>query len=314
MYRYWSLIVEPLLRAISAKRLIEIGIAYGQCTQHLLEYCLRVDGHLDFVDPEPAFDVASTQTRFGAVSQFHRCTSLEALPRLQSADVVLIDGDHNWYTVFNELNLIEAKAKETGSRFPLLLFHDVCWPYARRDLYYAPERLPQDQRQPYAQKGMVPGVTELVDNGGLNPQLFNAMREGGARNGVLTAVEDFLNQVHVGTLHTVPVLFGLGILVPKWLQPNETFMAEIRHWQSAAGLRALLDFLERERIGEMSQAVAEQMRLNADLQHLSQDREQLRAERDRLQSCLQILLGSRSWRWTRFMRNNTRWKTAPFDK
>ena len=30
---------------------------------------------------------------------------------------------------------------------PLLFFHDVCWPHARRDTYYA-ERIPESERQP----------------------------------------------------------------------------------------------------------------------------------------------------------------------
>ncbi|MCK5218419.1 hypothetical protein KAR10_02780 [bacterium] len=44
-------------------------------------------------------------------------------------------------------------------------------------------------------------LTRLVYTGGLNAQLFNALQEGGAHNGVLTAVEDFLNQSKIGTLY-----------------------------------------------------------------------------------------------------------------
>ncbi len=37
-----------------------------------------------------------------------------------------------------------------GAEWPLLMFHDVSWPHARRDTYYAPERIPEEQRQALA--------------------------------------------------------------------------------------------------------------------------------------------------------------------
>lgn len=50
--------------------------------------------------------------------------SLDAIPTLETMDVWIIDGDHNWYTVSNELELIRKKSKE--EKKPLLIFlHDV---------------------------------------------------------------------------------------------------------------------------------------------------------------------------------------------
>ena len=53
--------------------------------------------------------------------------------------------------------LAEASAS-AGAPLPVLILHDVCWPYGRRDLYYVPERIPEEFRQPYAQRGMRPGT------------------------------------------------------------------------------------------------------------------------------------------------------------
>lgn len=169
MFRFWTLIIEPIFRAVEAKRIVEIGVDYGHHTQRLIEYCASVNGHLDAIDPNPKFDFVSARARYGEVVTAHRCLSLEVLPHLQSADVVLIDGDHNWYTVFNELKQLEIVARDTGSEFPLIFFHDISWPYGRRDLYYAPETLPAEYVQPYAQKGVIPEVGGLVDTGGLTP-------------------------------------------------------------------------------------------------------------------------------------------------
>ena len=61
----------------------------------------------------------------------------------------------------------------------MLVLHDVLWPYGRRDLYYAPERIPAEFRQPYAQAGINPGMKRLHPRKGLNPTMCNAEEEGG---------------------------------------------------------------------------------------------------------------------------------------
>ena len=73
-----------------------------------------------------------------------------------------------------------------------MMFHDVAWPHARRDTYYVPERIPEEHRQPLAHEvylvAIEPGVSE---DGGL-AFIWAAEREGGPRNGTLTAIEDFV--------------------------------------------------------------------------------------------------------------------------
>ena len=71
----------------------------------------------------------------------------------------------------------------------LVFLHDVHWPCARRDFYYAPERIPTEFRQPYDYEGgAVPGHSALVRGGGFRGagQFAWAVREGGPQNGVLT--------------------------------------------------------------------------------------------------------------------------------
>jgi hypothetical protein len=313
MFKFWNLIIEPIFRALDARRVIEIGVSDGKHTQHLIEYCASVNGHLDAIDPKPYYDFVSAQARYGAVVKLHQCLSLEVLPHLQNADVVVIDGDHNWYTVFNELKQLEMVATQTGSDFPLVLFHDVSWPYGRRDLYYAPETIPAEHLQPHAQKGIRLEVSRLLDTGGLNSQLFNALQEGGSHNGVLTAVEDFLDRSKIGALYTIPILYGLGILVSEKLQLNAALMTEINHWQSAEGLRKLLELLERERLNEVCKAQDDYARLEINCQLLAAQAKEFsncleieRAERNRLHSELQSILTSRSWRLTSILRAFTR--------
>src|SRR4029077_10401983 len=79
-----------------------------------------------------------------------------------------------------------------GAPLPILILHDVLWPYGRRDLYYAPERIPEEFRQPYSQKGIEPGTPHVLAKGGMNLTMWNADLEGGPRNGVMTALDDFI--------------------------------------------------------------------------------------------------------------------------
>jgi hypothetical protein len=139
-----------------------------------------------------------------------RATSIEALQTIPLPDAIIIDGDHNYFTVSEELRLIGERA--AGPDLPLLLFHDVCWPHGRRDDYYTPELIPEEARQPLAggAGGIFPGEPGLHP-GGL-PYARSAAREGGPRNGVLTAVEDFVAERDALRLVVVPVFFGFGVV------------------------------------------------------------------------------------------------------
>ena len=84
--------------------------------------------------------------------------ALEGLPR---CDAYVIDGDHNYWTVTRELEHVAG-----GDAFPLTLLHDVAWPCARRDQYYAPDALPPEGVHPHTwELGSVPGVAEAVAGG-----------------------------------------------------------------------------------------------------------------------------------------------------
>ena len=117
---------------------------------------------------------------------------------------------------------------------PLLIFHDVCWPHGRRDDYFAPNQIPDEYRQPTVEGGgLFPGFIEPRP-GGL-PYKRPAAREGGPRNGVLTAVEDFVNASEGLQFAIMPAFFGLGIV---WHQDADY----------AARLRELLGPLDRHPI------------------------------------------------------------------
>ena len=208
--------IKPIVLATRPKTIVEIGASSGKNTFNILAYCKACDAKAIIVDPQPQIDLQDLQKQFGEIYQMMQMRSLEALPLIPKYDLILIDGDHNWYTVYHELKLVEKMADRTW-QFPIVLLHDTEWPYGRRDMYYIPDSIPETFRKPYARKGIMQGKSELLKSGGINKSLNNAMYENGEKNGVLTAVEDFMQQSQYRlAFYQLHSNCGLGIIVPEY--------------------------------------------------------------------------------------------------
>jgi len=240
MNRMWDILMRPIIEAIGASYIVEVGSEKGTSTQNILEYCVENDAHMVAIDPFPQFDVDEFKEEYGDRFEIFSELSLSSLPLLKDYDVILIDGDHNWYTVYNELKIIERTFE--NKKFPLVFLHDVGWPYGRRDLYYDPDNIPAVYRQPYKKLGMYPGKAYLLEEGGLNRGYCNSIYQNNLRNGVLTAVEDFVKESELEfSFEHIDLYHGLGIL---HLKDNEleTIIKEVI--KSAN----LLNKVEEERI------------------------------------------------------------------
>ncbi len=249
MYPFWDPVIAPLVRASRARSIVEIGALRGETTVQMLED-LGPDAELHVIDPLPQFDPAEHERRFPGQYIFHRDLSLNVLPNARAFDVALIDGDHNWYTVYNELRLLREASHREGEPLPLCILHDVGWPYGRRDLYYEPSQIPEEFRQPYARKGMRPGRRELLRGGGMNITLDNALVEGGERNGVRTGLDDFVAE-HDKPLRQViiPIYFGLAIVAEEdFLAVHPEVTELLDHLESPDGVREMLELSEDIRL------------------------------------------------------------------
>lgn len=214
MQHFWENCIRPLLESIDARRIVEIGVGDGGDTKNLLSYAEPMDGHIDAIDPDACCDIEQWTS---PALHYHKDLSLNVLGTLADYDAVLIDGDHNWYTVYHELLMIGQTAKKMG-KFPLIMLHDVGWPYARRDLYYSPETIPPAFRQPFERKGLLPDSHGLSDDASFNEGCNNSIYEHAIKNGVLTAVEDFLGETDEKIRFVqIPGWHGLGILASEVL-------------------------------------------------------------------------------------------------
>ena len=106
MYPFWETVIAPL---ITGRR----------CPADRRDRrAARRDDHADArrARPPTASCTSSTLCRRSTPTStsagspgryvFHRDLSLDVLDRCGAFDVALIDGDHNWYTVYNELRVL----------------------------------------------------------------------------------------------------------------------------------------------------------------------------------------------------------------
>ena len=235
-------LILPLLDAVGPRRLVELGGEGGLLTSELADWAAAHGAELHCVEPFPSQRLLHLE-QAGRL-RLTRAKSPAALADLPAFDLAIVDGDHNWHVVTGELSaLFGAGAAE----WPVAILHDVCWPAGRRDQYYDPDDVPAAERQPHAfEGGAVLGEPELQELGGFHGAgaFAFATREGGPRNGVLTAVEDFMAAHGHLRLHVVPVVFGMGVL----LDARAPFAGRVAELLAPFDRDPLLERLERNRL------------------------------------------------------------------
>jgi hypothetical protein len=231
------------LDAVGAKTVVEVGAFHGKSTNEMLEWATRAGAKVIAIDPEPQPDLREIAAQHPEL-ELVEATSHEALPGLAGADVIIIDGDHNYFTLSEELRLIDERAP--GSRMPLLILHDIGWPLARRDGYYAPDRIPAEHRQPLAHDTYLAPEEPGTAADGM-PFACVAAREGGPRNGILTAVEDFLAGHPELEFAKVPAFFGLGVVWHAAAPWADAVAVAVAPWDR----NPVLERLETNRVRQM---------------------------------------------------------------
>lgn len=246
---FWPFSAE-LVAAVGAKRVVEIGVGDGSHGRLLREL---------------GIDVCSIDPVSPATIQGH---SPDRLAEAAVADIYFVDGDHNYETVAAELPEIDRLTSSAA----IIVLHDIGWPSGRRDLAYDLTRV-SDPQNYSSTLGCVPGVNELVPDGfHSNGPLAVKRFEGGSRNGIMTAVEDFRAGHECYSWHSIAAIFGLGVLCP----PNHTaaIAAVMARFDSP-----LLNVLEGNRIDlylkvlEMQRSLTHERNRNRRLERTpSQDR------------------------------------------
>jgi hypothetical protein len=257
------------LDAIGAKTVVEIGAFHGKSTNEMLAWAERAGAKVIAVDPEPQPDLREIASAHPEL-ELMEGTSHDALPGLPDADAIIIDGDHNYYTLSEELRLIWERSPD--AELPLLMLHDIGWPLARRDGYYAPERIPEEHRQPLARNTyLAPEEPGTLEEG--MPFACVAAREGGPRNGILTAIEDFLAGHPELEFAKVPAFFGFGVI---W-HPGAPWAADVAMAVGPWDKNPVLERMEANRVLHMVERYKMTRRLERAVDRGEQADEVLRA-------------------------------------
>jgi Methyltransferase domain len=237
-------LIRSCLETADVGSLVEIGSETGAATRELYAFLEGREGEMWTVEPVPTLELEELHR---GEERFHlvRGYSPEALEAVGPADAWIIDGDHNYWTVSRELEFVDSSAHRAG-RPALILLHDVAWPCARCDMYYAPERLPAEAVHPHSMElGRVPDSSEAVPGGFRGDGSFAvALHEGGPRNGVLTAVEDFLAEHEGLAFAHVPAVFGFGVIFDR----SARYAEQLEELLAPYADNPLLAKLERNRL------------------------------------------------------------------
>lgn len=245
--------------AADVRSIVEVGAERGRLTQELLRWAATGEAKVTAIEPDPISDLLELVEEYPDLEVVEE-TSLEALAGIQIPDAVVLDGDHNYYTLSNELRLIADRAPD--GRLPILVFHDVCWPLARRDQYAAPERIPAEHRHAYGEDvKLVPGNPGTAERG--LPFEWAALEEGGPRNGVLTAIEDFMEERGDLRLAIIPLFFGCGLLWPESAPWSEAVAEIVEPWDR----NPILERVEKARVVQLVQRHSREQEIDDRFEH-----------------------------------------------
>ncbi|UGS33950.1 BAR domain-containing protein [Capillimicrobium parvum] len=262
LHTFWALVLEPLARALRAREIVLAGGRDVELVRDLLTFGATVC----VLAPQHGLDLDALRSEFGDRFASAPGPSLGALPEDRELDLLLLEGDPNWFATRRALRLAEERALAHDRRPPTIVVHGVDGPQARRDQYLDPDAIPAAYRQPYARRGVVPGQAELAGDG-LDAHLCNALVPGGERNGVRTAVEDFVRESDVAwKQYDLHGAHGVSVLVTAEAVADNAALSDVLDGLSdAETLRAWLERLEELRVG----AELEAARLRAELERAS---------------------------------------------
>ena len=221
----------------SIATVVEVGVESGAVSGIYAEL-----GATEVFCVEPAPTDALRRALHREPLRLVEADSPSALTELPIADLYVLDGDHNYAVVVQEVRWLLRNAPAA-----VIVLHDLLWPSGRRDAYYQPSPLPESDRLPSSSEGPTVWHDELTPAGFVGLGAFeSALRAGGERNGVLTAVEDALAECGDDRwrLAVVPAVFGMGILLREKSDADAALLTALRPYTSSR----LLAMLENNRI------------------------------------------------------------------
>ena len=191
MFDYDYRIIEIFLDKFKVNDVVFNGLSSNNdLVEFVLKYCNDNDINISLID-------SNATTSKNVI----KGNELNILKNFKDFDAIFINGDSNWYTVYNELNII----KKNNVEFPLVLICNNLFPNMRRDSYIDPKIIPSEFLNEY---------TDELDIDGINIKdgLYHAVDDNSPKNGVFTAIEDFLSENYNVDMLDLKLTCGVTIL------------------------------------------------------------------------------------------------------
>lgn len=183
-------IIPVILEKFKISRIIISGLS----DENLIKAILKYDSHITGINTKISENID------GYV--------LNVLPELENYDAIFIDDDPNWYTIYNELRII----KKTNKEFPLVFICNNRFPHKFRDSYNNPNIIPSEYKHEYSDKLPILYKNKEFQ---ISDGLYHAFDDKTPKNGVSTAIKDFLTDYNDINIMKINFVEDITILYPK---------------------------------------------------------------------------------------------------
>ncbi len=190
MFKFYRLESLPIiLNFFEITNIVISGASDKEILDYIYSYCNESNASFTIIDTE-------NNGRNNCINDY----ALNALPKLNNFDAIFINDDPNWYTVYNELKITYNHNK----KFPLVFICNNIFPYERKDYYIDPNIIPIDFRNNVS--------NEIEYDKNFQKGLYKSSEENTPKNGVLTAIEDFLVEHESIQFADFKLLNGISVL------------------------------------------------------------------------------------------------------
>jgi hypothetical protein len=134
--------IKKFLTSIDAPKVLEIGLDKGITTIPLITFLIRAHRNFEFIGVDILLQESlvtilnNIDYLEGQKVKLSQENSMEFLPKLsesgQKFDVILVDGDHNYHTVKNELRYLDDISKSNT----VVIIDDYHGRWSDKDMWY----------------------------------------------------------------------------------------------------------------------------------------------------------------------------------
>ena len=196
MFNFYDVDIIPfILKEFKVKKVVLTDLYDGKIYGELLNYANN--NNLSIITINSNKNIESD----------YNDIALNILPTLNDYEAIFINDDPNWYTIFNELNIIKKNNKE----FPLVFICNNIFPHKKRDSYKNPDVIPDEFKNEFSRQLFLSDDIKIKDN------FYHAIKENTPKNGVLTAIDDFLEINKSIGIMDIKFIDGITILYPKMI-------------------------------------------------------------------------------------------------